>query len=160
VLGAIREAAREPGVAASQEEIAAAALRQAETGDLAGLEASVGRLRGTLDRLEREYRVEIVGGVWRYKVDDPNARNYYLRVQAVDPTGAIVPVEVRDEESGLTSIVREWAERVPQEVYDRVGEDKQDNGIVDENDFATKRRGWLTLDRRHPDVGQITRWDS
>jgi Family of unknown function (DUF6384) len=43
-------------------------------------------------------------------------------------------------------------------VYDRVGADKADNGVIDDNAMGTKRRGYLTFERKHPDVGQITAW--
>jgi hypothetical protein len=158
LLAGIRGVATEPGVAGAQAQIAAAAERQAAAADLRGLESSVTALRRALATLELEYTVEIVGGVWRQSNDDPLVRNYYLRVRALDDEGSAILTTVRNEEDGRTEVVREWAERVPKEVYDRVAADKQDNGIIDELDFGAKRRGWMTMDRRFPDVGQITRW--
>lgn len=154
----IREAAEEPGVVEEATDVLALARRQAALRDVASLEGSVARLRRTLATLEEEYRIQIVGGVWRYRDDDPSVRNYYLRVQAVAADGSVVPRSVRNEENGRVEVVGEWGERVPKEVYDRVGADKQDNGIIDDDAFGSKRRGWVTMERRYPDVGQITSW--
>ena len=100
----------------------------------------------------------IVGGVWRFHTELDGVRNYYLRVQAIAPDGTRVPVVIRNEENGNTSEVTEWAERVPKEVYDRVGADKQDNGLIDDDDFGFKRRGFVTAERNYEDLGQITEW--
>ena len=85
-------------------------------------------------------------------------RNHYLRVQAVSTDGGRLEVTVRNEEDGTTARVTEWGERVPQEVYDRIAADRQDNGIIDDDDFGFKRRGFVTAERRYEDLGQITRW--
>ena len=52
----------------------------------------------------------------------------------------------------------QWAERVPKEAYDRVGADRRDNGIIDDERFGFKRRGFVTAERRYEDLGQITEW--
>ena len=126
--------------------------------DLEGLETTAAGLRELRAQVALEYGIVIVGGVWRRHNELEGVRNYYLRVQAIDADGQRVPITVRNEEDGTTAQVLEWAERVPQEVYDRVAADRQDNGIIDNNEFGTKRRGFVTAERRHADLGQITRW--
>ena len=110
------------------------------------------------DLVAADFRIEVTGGIWRQHDSNRNVRNHYLLVRALDADGREVAVPVRNEENGATRRVREWGERVPQEVYDRVAADKQDNGIIDDEEFGFKPRGFITAERRHPDVGQITEW--
>lgn len=125
--------------------------------DADALERTAERFQNLHDLVAAEYRIEITGGVWR-NFDNRNARSHYLLVRALDADGRPVTVPIRNEESGATRRVSEWGERVPQEVYDRIAADKQDNGIIDDEEFGFKRRGFITAERRYPDVGQITEW--
>ena len=141
----------------------AAELRRSADAQLAarnldGLEATAESYRQLQAQVGAEYRIVIVGGVWRYHTELEGVRNYYLRVQAVAADGQRLPVTIRNEEDGTTSRVTEWAERVPQEVYDRVAADKEDNGLIDDDDFGFKRRGFLTAERNYENLGQITEW--
>lgn len=141
----------------------AAALRrsadaQLAARDLEGLEETAQNYRQLQRQVGAEYEIVIVGGFWRDHNELPNVRNYYVRVQAHAPDGTRVPMVIRNEEYGITSEVTEWAERVPQEVYDRVRADKEDNGIIDDDDFGFKRRGFVTAERNYEDLGQITEW--
>ncbi len=133
----------------------AAAESQLAAQDADALERTAERFQNLHDLVAAEYRIEITGGVWRTR---DNIRNHYLVVRALDADGRPVTVPIRHEESGATRRVSEWGERVPQEVYDRVAADKQDNGIIDDEEFGFKRRGFITAERRYPDVGQITEW--
>ena len=126
--------------------------------DVRGLAETTQRYRDLQALVSAEYSIVVTGGVWRYRNNNRDTRNHYLVVQALDPTGQPVRVPVRNEENGTTRTVLEWGERVPQEVYDRVAADKQDNGIIDDEEFGFKRRGFITAERRYPDVGQITEW--
>ena len=126
--------------------------------DADGLEETARDYRQLHQQVGSEYEIVIVGGVWRFHTELDGVRNYYLRVQAIAPDGTRVPVVIRNEENGNTSEVTEWAERVPREVYDRVGADKQDNGLIDDDDFGFKRRGFVTAERSYEDLGQITEW--
>ena len=141
----------------------AAALRATAEGQLAaqdadGLGETVRLYEELHTLLAAECEIVVTGGVWRYSNDDPGIRNYYLLVQALGFDGQPVPFPIRNEETGVTRPVTVWGERVPQEVYDRVGADRQDNGIIDDEEFGFKRRGFITAERRYPDVGQITEW--
>ena len=133
----------------------AAAESQLAAQDADALERTAERFQNLHDLVAAEYRIEITGGTWRTR---DNIRNNYLVVRALDADGRAVTVPIRNEESGATRRVSEWGERVPQEVYDRVAADKQDNGIIDDEEFGFKRRGFITAERRYPDVGQITEW--
>ncbi len=153
VAAAVEDAAHERAAA-----LKAIADSQLAARDADGLGETVRRYEELHTLLAAECEIVVTGGVWRYSNDDPGIRNYYLLVQALGSDGQPVPFSIRNEETGVTRRVSVWGERVPQEVYDRVGADKQDNGIIDDEEFGFKRRGFITAERRYPDVGQITEW--
>lgn len=126
--------------------------------DVDGLDDVARRYRDLLDAVSTEYRIVVTGGVWRYPDGARDVRNHYLLVQALGTDGEPVPVTIRSEENGETRRVRQWGERVPPEVYDRVAADRADNGIIDDEEFGFKARGFVTAERRYADIGQITEW--
>ena len=150
---AVEELARERAAVLRRSADAQLAAR-----DVDGLEETARSYRQLFGQVGSEYEIVIVGGVWRFHTELDGVRNYYLRVQAIAPDGSKVPVVIRNEENGNTTEVTEWAERVPKEVYDRVGADKEDNGLIDDDDFGFKRRGFVTAERNYENLGQITEW--
>jgi hypothetical protein len=55
--------------------------------------------------------------------------------------------------------VQRFGLRVSEAVYERVKADKLDNGIVDQNLFGQKRRGWREPEYRFEVAGgRITEW--
>jgi hypothetical protein len=124
-------------------------------GDVAGLRGARDEMRELERVLGLAYEIVVTGGVWRAKDD---IRNYYLIVEARDDDGNAVSMPVKNEETGRTETVREWAERVQRDEYDRVAADKRDNGIIDDDRFGVKQSGRFEPERRFADLGQITRW--
>lgn len=113
----------------------------------------------------REYTLTIVSrpgetsGVWRKPPAGSQARNYYLIVEAVIADGRKLRLPIRNEETGATETVEKFGVRVPQATFEAVAADKRDDGIVQKNRYASKRRGTLALDYLMPfDGGMITRW--
>lgn len=127
---------------------------------------SVHVLHQLASELSEEYTLIITGGKWRYRNDTPSVRTYYVLVEAVDPRGVKLSKRIRNEEDGSAATVRQWGERVPFAVYERVRLDKQDNGRIDRNVFGRKARGRLDVEVEVrtdegeivPRTGQITRW--
>ena len=74
--------------------------------------------------------------------------------------------QIHDIETGKNVDATTWGERVPKEVYDRLGADKRADGILNETGFAVKRKGFSEETVTMPGVdgkplkraGQITRW--
>ena len=124
--------------------------------------ADLGHLR---DDLLAEYTLTIVSrpgettGVWRRPPAGSLARNYYVIVEPITPTGAKLKLPIRNEETGATDIVDKFGVRVPQATFDAVAADKRDDGIVQKNRFGVKRRGTLAVEYQMPfDGGMITKW--
>jgi len=127
---------------------------------------SVRQLKQLVADLSEEYTLIITGGKWRFKNSDPSVRNYYVLVEAVDPRGVKLTKRIQNEEDGTAATVKQWGERVPFAVYERVRKDKQDNGRIDQDVFGRKARGRLEVEVELrsddgeilPRSGQITRW--
>lgn len=133
--------------------------------DLATARAGVERLEQIAGTVNLAYELRIVSrpgarsGVWRHPVDNPRGRNYYIVVEAIGPDGERLALPITNEETQRTETVREFAIRVPEAVYDRVRDDKQDNGLIDEPIVGEKRRGELEpLYRVAIAGGAITDW--
>jgi hypothetical protein len=115
--------------------------------------------------LAQEYSLRIVNrpgersGVWRVPDINTEARNYYLIVEAIDPTGRALEVPVTSEENGRTERVTKWGLRVDEATFQQVARDKQDNGIIERDNFGHKARGHLVPDYALPTTGgAITQW--
>ena len=127
--------------------------------DAAGASQAIADLETLRNALRREYVLRIVSrpreptGVWRIPGRNPNARNYYLIVEAVAPDGGLVGVPVTSEEDGRTDTVSRWGVRVSQAIFEVVGRDKNDDGIIQRNILGDKRRGQLSVEYRMPVIG-------
>ena len=71
-----------------------------------------------------------LSGVFRVPNDAPGTRNYYLIVEAIDPSGSAVPVEITSEEDQKTETVTKWGIRVSEAAFDAVKADKSDDQII------------------------------
>ena len=80
-------------------------------------------------------------GVFRIPEDVPGARNYYLIVEAVDPSGRLVEVAVTSEEDRRSDRVSRWGQRVSEAVFNDVAADKGDDQIVQNSVIGQKWAG-------------------
>lgn len=132
------------------------------------------RTMSLLNQLNEVYEVRIVSGandksgIDRYFTDADGKRvsGYYVIVEARDASGQALTRTIRSAETDQVERVTRWAERVPQEVYDRIRADKKADGVLDETLFAVKQRGdrneeiKLVGSDTQPlaRLGQITKW--
>ncbi len=115
--------------------------------------------------IEREYELRVANqpgecsGVWRIPDANPGARNYYIIVEAIDRRGAPVEASVINEEDGKRYRVSRWGLRVDESVFREIAADKTDDGIIQNNRFGVKKRGYLQPEYLMPTTGDaITRW--
>lgn len=115
--------------------------------------------------LAQEFVVQVVNrpggrsGVWRIPDINEDARNYYVVVEAVSPAGERLRVPVTSEESGETKLVDAWGLRVDEATFEAVHRDKADDGIIENDRFGYKKRGYLEPDYERPTSGgAITQW--
>jgi hypothetical protein len=86
---------------------------------------------------------EARSGVFRIPEDVPGGRNYYLIVEAVDATGALVEVPVTSEEDRRSARVTRWGQRVSEAVFQAVADDKGDDQIIQNSVIGRKSPGYL-----------------
>jgi hypothetical protein len=117
------------------------------------------------EAVARQYVLTIVSrpgettGIWRRPAGGSSARNYYLIVEAIAPDGKKLQLPVRSEETGETKVTETFGVRVSKATYDAVAADKRDDGIIQKNRFAEKRRGTLEPNYLMPYLdGMITKW--
>ncbi len=157
----------------AQTDRARQALQQAyETGTTALRGDDRERARRALARLDqlaavlaRDYVIRIVNragepsAVWRIPDVNRQARNHYVVVEAVEPSGETLRVPILNEETGKTETVDTWGIRVDEATFEAVRRDKQDDGIIQDNRFGSKPRGHLEPRYDMPtEGGTITQW--
>lgn len=126
--------------------VARAAIAGGNAGAAREAVAALADLRATL---AQTYELRIVSrpgertGVFRVPDVNTRARNYYLIVEAVTPSGDALKMPITSEEDGTVATVDKWGVRVPKPTYDKVAADKSDDGIVEDNILGEKPRGSL-----------------
>jgi hypothetical protein len=152
VISSIRSVAIEP-------EAISLANTSYEDGKSAVGMVDVSRLRQDIDKLSsmnqvlnQEYTIRIhlnpsdpEGDPSGFPMLDDNnekPKEWFLVVEAVDGSGRIIPVEVTSS-FGNTSEVSKWAQKVPEQVYNRVLEDYSADYRIDKNIFGYKKKGYL-----------------
>lgn len=97
--------------------------------------------------------------MWRVPEANPDARNYYIIVEALSADGRLLQVPVVNEESGQIEYVSKWGLRVAEDVFRRIAADKQDDGIIQQRKFGVKQSGQLQPDYLISTTGAaITQW--
>ena len=156
---------RDEAARAQTEKLYADATAALNRGDVQGALHGSAALQQLQDQVEQEYVLRIVSrpgtqsGVWRTPPNRPGTRNYYVIVEAVTPPGERLTMPITSEEDGTTKNVQEWGLRVDAATFDAVRRDKTDDGIIQNNRFGVKQRGYLKPQYLMPTTGgAITRW--
>lgn len=128
-------------------------------------EKALTELRGLNSLLLQSYSLMVVSregelsGVWRVPERNPNARNYYLIVEAVGSDGKPLNMTITNEEDGSRVQTRKWGLRVNERVFRQIAADKNDDGIIQGRRIGEKRRGYLRPDYLVETTGDaITQW--
>ena len=150
LLAQIEAAATEDGVSELAQAHVRALDAAAQRGNLADARASVAALERLKGDIEAVYVVRVVygpgepySGVFRIPDDVPDARNYYLIVEAVDAAGRPVEVPVSSEEDRRSARVTRWGQRVAESAFERVAADKSDDQIIQAAVIGRKPAGRL-----------------
>ena len=127
--------------------------------------ATIKEMQAMRTLLAQQYTIRIVNrpgiksGVWRIPDINTRARNYYIIVEAIDPSGNRINVPIKNEETGKTSRVDIWGLRVDKQVFDSIARDKRDDGIIQRDRFGFKERGYLIPSYEMQTTGgAITAW--
>lgn len=122
-------------------------------------------LKSMATQLQQEYTIRVVSrqgvqsGVWRIPDVNQSRKNYYLVVEAIDSKNKVVALDVLSEESNKSKKVKMWGLRVNQQTFQRIADDKRDDGIIQDNRVGKKLMGTLTPTFSIPTTGAtITEW--
>lgn len=145
LAAATTQAARARIETAYQDGIAAAANTEASDASaaIADLEKIERLLVQALD-IRIVSRPGEFSGVFRTHDDNVSLRNYYVIVEAVGAGGAAQTIEIASEEDQRRDWVKSWGVRVPEDEFNRVAADKQDDQIIQNALIGAKPRGALT----------------
>jgi len=150
---------REDAARAQTEKLYNDAVAALNRGDLTGARQESAALQQLYDHVVEEYELRIVSrpgvpsGVRRTLPNRPGVQNYYLVVEAVNSQGKRLTVPITSEENGKTYTVQQWGKRVDESLYDKIRRDKLDDGIIQNNLFGVKERGYLTPRYLMPTTG-------
>ena len=127
--------------------------------------AALAQLQQLHSTLQQEYTIQVVNragersGVWRIPDVNETAKNYYVIVEAVNRAGQRMKIPVKNEENVSIEQVETWGLRVDESTFNAVARDKQDDGIIQNNRFGSKQRGYLEPEYLMPTSGAaITSW--
>jgi hypothetical protein len=161
----VQEEAREKSVREQAQNLFRQGRQALTDGRIDDAQQSYRALSQLLNRLQQEFILQIVSrpdepsGVWRIPADNASARNYYVIVEAVTPRGDRLSLPITSEEDGQTHTVNKWGLRVNAKIFDKIRQDKMDDGIIQNHRFGLKKRGYLRLEYLVPTTGDaITKW--
>jgi hypothetical protein len=147
------------------EDIRTRGKAMAAEGNRSGAEKAIADLTALRDRIRQDYTLRIVNrpgeksGFWTFPEINTDATNYYLVVEALDADGNVLSLPIQNEENGEVETVPVWGVRVSEVVYDAVVADKQDDGIIENNEIGRKSYGFLDVEYNVPvSGGAVTRW--
>lgn len=154
-----------PDMRAQAQRLLAEGQAAARAGSLTDGRARLAALQALQRQLSLAYSVRIVSrpgtpsGVWRVPSENARARNFYLIVEAVDANGRPVSVPITSEENGQTKLVSQWGLRVSPETFDRVRQDKMQNGVLQDPIVGNKQAGQHDTSWSFPtNGGSILTW--
>jgi len=120
-----------------------------KSGDITLAKEKLEALNGLLVNLKQSYSVQIVqgagkrSGIWRVPPGSTYGKNYYLIVEGVNAQGEKVTVAMQNEENDKRTKVENWGIRVDEETFNRVSQDKADDGIIQDRVVGVKNSGYL-----------------
>ncbi len=162
---AIVAVARVPEAQAQAATLLQAGRAAVAGGDTAAARTALDGLRSLQADLERAYELRIVvgedlaSGVWRVPDANSRARNFYLIVEAIAPNGGRLTLPILSEETGRVERVSSWGLRVDEATWQRVADDKADDGIIQDRIVGRKVAGELQPEYLVMTTGgAITRW--
>jgi len=137
----------------------------AREGDRIEAQSALTGLTEIRDQLRASYSLRVVNrdgvqsGFWTFPEVNRDATNYYIVVEAIDKNGETLKLPIANEETGRIETVALWGLRVPEFVYNSVGADKRDDGIIQRNIIGQKEAGFLDINYAIPvSGGAVTRW--
>lgn len=124
-------------------------IAAAKNDDAKSARAAIGDLEFLSGVLDQDLTIRVVSrpgeysGVFRIPDSAPDARNYYLIVEAVDARGRPHALEIASEEDQKTAHTEKWGVRVSADTFNAVAADKADDQIIEHAEIGAKPKGEL-----------------
>jgi len=141
------------------------AYRAIDEEDFDQAQAIVANMEQVKTRLGLEYSIRVISrpnqnsGIWRNPPNNPNGKNYYLIVEAIDKSNRAVELSILNQENNKSTRKKTWGLRVSEQTFYKVAADKRDDGIIQGNKVGEKLAGYLTPVFSIPTTGAtITEW--
>ncbi len=161
----VQEEAREKSVREQAQNLYRQGHQALTDGRIDEAQQSYRKLNQLLNRLRQKFVLQIVSrpnepsGIWRIPSNNALARNYYVIVEAITPQGDRLSLPITSEEDGQTHMVNKWGLRVSADIFNKIRQDKMDDGIIQNHRFGLKKRGYLRFEYLVPTTGDaITKW--
>lgn len=148
-FNSIQKTAKDPSVVSDAKDIINRAAEAIDERDAKSAEDYHQQLVNIKTLLLQSYQIRIVSrigeqsGIWRIPDANPNAKNYYLIVEAIDRNGKVVSTPITSEENNQRTNVSQWGLRVNRATFNRVAADKKDDGIIQNNIVGRKDVGFI-----------------
>lgn len=125
-------------------------IEQLRPSTLPAAQAAHADLAAMTQALASEYSFTIVSrsgtpsALGRRSNEDPNVKNMYAIVEALDGQGRPSALPLVDELTGSRKTASVFGVRITHALYEEIARDKKSDGIVDDKVIGRKRRGELT----------------
>ena len=162
-LSEIKDLAKNPEIVARAESYARSADQALEDQNLPEAQSILKSMQNVSKQLQSDYSIRVVSGersaVYRIPPGNPNGRNYYLIVEAVDKNNKVLELQINNQENNTTALKKSWGLRVSEETFLKMKADKEDDGIIQGNTVGEKAIGYLEPEFSIPTTGAtITEW--
>ncbi len=143
----------------------AKAYRAIDQKNYAEAEIVVANMQAVKSQLGLDYSIRVISkpnqnsGVWRNPPNNPDGKNYYLIVEAVDSDNRVLELTIVNQENNKAARKKSWGLRVNEETFYKIASDKRDDGIIQANIVGKKELGYLNPVFSIPTSGAtITEW--
>ncbi|HWH68721.1 MAG TPA: DUF6384 family protein, partial [Candidatus Sulfotelmatobacter sp.] len=75
--------------------------------------------------------------------DQSGGKRWYLIVEALNERGQALPQTIKNRETGEVLTTTLWGEEIPQELYNKIYNEKKSTGAVEDLSFGKKEAGYL-----------------
>ena len=164
-LTQIEKIAKNPDLVTEAQQNAEIARLAIDNGNYDKAEGLATSMVAAAEAMAQEYTLRVISkpnkssGVWRIPDNNPNSRNYYLIIEALDRNNNVLELEILNQENNKRVRTKQWGLRVNQQTFNQIAADKQDDGIIQNNQVGKKQVGFLKPSFSIPTTGAtITKW--
>ena len=149
VFSGIVALAKNPEIVEQAKVASENAYRAIDEEDFDEAQAILANMQTVKTQLGLDYSIRVIShpnknsGIWRNPPNNPNGKNYYLIVEAVDKSNRVIELTIINQENNKVARKKSWGLRVSEDTFYKVAADKRDDGIIQANKVGAKAAGYL-----------------